>query len=488
MQRCTGCSTFRPSRANDRRYHGRVRSAFWLVLALAPACVKDSLVPCGDLLCPSGFTCDAEAHVCVDPDGLSLPNQIAIGDTACGGQTTQQLVVKNLGGTTFVYSAVSDVAGVVVIPAHGTFEADSMTTLELRATVSMDSLPGREISGSLLFDLGTAAVLRRPISMTPIGALLDVSVQTLSFGEAAVGDMTTKNVVITNRGTLDVTVMTTLAQAPADGSFLPPAPSVHVAAGGTSSVPITFFPHSLVAYSSVLQLAPDVPLCQAPLASVDLEGAATNQAILVDSLVLDYGNVACGGPAGSLPLTITNKGTTAQALSFGVTGTDAALFDPVADQAVAGNDKLTIPIGRRVVRNPQGVIGMRTAALEITATGVTTTMKSIDLRANVQGALLQVQEGCVSIGTVAAHGQASADITLVNTGNATALITAATFPDVSMSPSSVQVPAGSSAPVTITVGNTSNFSRDVSGNPVVILDGGDTTCSAPITVTACGGV
>ena len=458
------------------------------MVAVLSGCLKDNLVPCGDSLCPNGYTCDVEAVVCVDPHGLSLPNQLEIPAAACGATTTQQITIKNFADHAISYSAISDVPGVTVIPAHGTFAAGAETQVAIAANIPTASVPGQALTGAVLFELDGQDVLRRSIAVTPAGALLDISAHTLSFGEAAIGDTATKLISITNQGNSSIGLDALLgAQVPSDGSFATPnTNALRLDAGVTSRVAVTFFPHTLGGYTSKIAFAPDGPLCQASLDPVNLDGAATNEAILVDSLHLDFGDVGCGGTGSAQQLLVTNKNATPQSLVFELSGPAAAFFQPIPSQIVMAGNAISIPIRRLPIPPPQDVVGAEQASLKITATGATTTVKTIELKMNLRSALLRIVEDCVPIDTVAPHSVAMANMTVANTGNATAAVTVTTAAPATVSPSAFQVPAGGSTPMTVLITNNFNAYMDLPGVRLGTLFS-DASCTPSVQLVTCGG-
>ena len=459
----------------------------WLVLAtLASGCLHDELVLCGDELCPSGYGCDVERSICALPNGLSIPTKAAIDRAYCGQPSDGVLTIRNLSSNEIAYGPIISDIGVTVSPASGTFSPGD-TDLRIIATVPVDSLPGQVIAGSLFLSLDEE-VVRRPLKVTPIGAALGASTHSLSFGESAVATSTTKMVTYTNTG--NVAVNLTAALQPPSAFAFTSTPTLHLEPGENQAIGVSFTSNSVQAYTSSLVVTPDAPLCQPPLDHIALDGAATTDAILLDSLTLDFADATCNQPADVLPLAIVNTNAGSQDVTIDIKGIDANLFTTdISAATIAGNGSLKPQITRVVV--PFTTPGKKTATLGISAslnTAPLVTAKQVQLVQNVVAPSFELTRPCLDGGDlIPPHTSYMTAIGVTNTGNKTGAVTvsASPFPTMTISPSQFQIAPKQTINVNFMISNTSNSYMDITGLPIATIIGMN-ACSPNLPLIVCG--
>ena len=473
------------------------RCLAWALLALS-GCLNDQLIPCGDTLCPTNYSCDTERSICIDPNGLSVPaDTIDFGNVACNTTATGTLAIRNFSANAISYSAVSTIPGVTASPSAGEFPAGGTVELALEATVPLESIPASTIAGTLLIAAGND-VVERDVVLTPEGALLDTSVLQLDFGEGTLGNSDTRSITITNSGTAPIDLAPALrSTVPAPITATPvfalvnPDP-VHVGPGATGNVAVQFAPDQLVSFTSSVDLAPSGSLCQMPLRPVNLSGAATMDEILVDHLTLDFGDAACGAPASTLPLRVTNNVVASSVmLTSTITGTAAGLFDPVADAIVPAMGMVDLPITRAAIP-ATATPGGRSATLTVVATGGPGATKVIALAQSITAPVLAFDRACIDVDMIAPHATVNRMITLTNTGNGVANVTSipAEFVQgplhVTISPSAFQIQPGGAIVLTAMVENTSSLGIAlVKGSPAFTFTAVGECGDPPILTLGC---
>src|SRR5262249_36942762 len=151
----------------------------------------------------------------------------------------------------------------------------------------LESLPGHIIEGSLFVPVGDD-VLKRKLRVVPTGASLGASTHQLSFGETAVATPVAKTISYTNTGNLAVDLVASVQ--PSSAFTITSSSTMHLEPGDMQSFNLTFGSNAIQTFSSTLAITPNAPLCQQPLRGIPLDGAVTTDAILVDSLTIDYGS------------------------------------------------------------------------------------------------------------------------------------------------------------------------------------------------------
>lgn len=159
----------------------------------------------------------------------------------------------------------------------------------------MPSVPGLPLDGKVLLATD-AEVVERPVQMTTAGAIIATSVAALDFGEVGtVSVPDTRTFMVNNTGTTGVVVNAVVNGSVAEFSLQSPA-SVALGPGQQTAVAVKFTPATLGMFTSQVGLTFTGTLCEAPLAAVGVRGDASNDALLVDPTMVDFGEAACGAP------------------------------------------------------------------------------------------------------------------------------------------------------------------------------------------------
>jgi HYDIN/CFA65/VesB-like, Ig-like domain len=432
------------------------------VVVMLAGCIHDQLVTCGDVTCPSGDTCDQERSICVGANGLSIPPAVIdFGAVGCATQATHALEIRNFNSipvpftvtSTLTAEVTSGITDVSAIPTSGEIPANGSISLQVIAAVTRMAVPGTAAEGKLLVvGTDTTAI---DVQLVPTGAVVTSSVQDLDFGEFSTNAMISRTVEFSNTGTVaaDLTPATT---AP----FSTSGSSVHLDPGATAvPVEVDFMPEQLLAFTAQLDpnLAPDSVVCQTPPGSVELTGAATSDDLIADHLTLDFGVAACGAPAATLAVVITNTGASDQVLDATATG---ALYSATAGGPIAGNGGTqTFIVTRAAIANT--AVPMMTpyaGTLSIMENAAPNTQKMIALQQTITAPVLSFDVTHLDFGIVAKGSYTTLVSNLRNTGTGTANVTASPAStnvpgggSITISPTTFQISAGGYVPVLVTL-------------------------------------
>lgn len=425
-----------------------------LLACLLAGCVRDDLVTCGESLCPVGRGCDVERGICIDAAGLSIaPAPIGLGDVPCGGSVTQKLEVRSFAERPIQFSAVTTLDAVRVVPASGEFPPGGTVELELVGTASMPSVPGLPLDGKVLLATD-AEVVERPVQMTTAGAIIATSVAALDFGEVGtVSVPDTRTFMVNNTGTTGVVVNAVVNGSVAEFSLQSPA-SVALGPGQQTAVAVKFTPATLGMFTSQVGLTFTGTLCEAPLAAVGVRGDASNDALLVDPTMVDFGEAACGAPPLRKPLKVTNNTPTAQAMTFSIVGPDAGQYTVAGATTISGSASTDLVV-ERATTDPLQKPGGLDATLMITSPSTT---KIIPLKQVIKAPVLSSTQRYYDFGQLSLNTTTTHNFLITNTGNAIAPITAtpASFSlpgggGISITFSTTQIPPNGSATATVKV-------------------------------------
>jgi lectin family protein/ASPM-SPD-2-Hydin domain-containing protein/putative pyrroloquinoline-quinone-binding quinoprotein len=262
----------------------------------------------------------------------------------------------------------------------------------------------------------------------------------VTFAPTAVGSATTTGVTLTASAAVKVTAVEartelypnpfTAGQVSVNGN--PATLPVTLAPGDTISAPATFTPtvpggaNGTVAFSTTYPNFPTV--------GVSLSGQGTRTGFYATPRTFSFGNVPVGTNAPTTVI-VTNGGTAAQKISkitlpggpFQVTGLPAVGTSIAAGQSVTASVRYT-PAAAGASTGTLSVAGASGTAATVTLTGKGTTGVS-----TFTASPTAVNFGSVPLGT-----QASATISVTNTGNLPATITATAPP---------QMPFGAPDPI-----------------------------------------
>src|SRR5271170_6194466 len=274
--------------------------------------------------------------------------------------------------------------------------------------------------------------------------ILSPSATSVSFGSVAVGSTATQSLSVTNTGLGTVTI----ASAALTGTGITVVggnPAGTIGVGQSSTVQLQFAPTSAGAINSSLTILSDAS--NSPLA-ISMTGTGTQAGLTIAPSALTFGNVIVG-QSGTQSVKLTNSGNSSVTINlatvagtgFGITGLSLpttltggqsisfnAQFTPTAVSAASG----TITFTDNAPGSPQVV--------SMVGTGVATNSS------------LVANPGSVAFGSVAVGSSSPQTITLTNTGNTSATISAISSSGTGFSAS------GLSIPLTLAANQSTSFS------------------------------
>jgi hypothetical protein len=305
--------------------------------------------------------------------------------------------------------------------------------------------------------------------------VLSASTTTLTFGDVAVASSTMQSLTVTNTGTAAVNV----SQATITGAAFTvvggtPAGAIQI--GQSAAMQIQFAPTASGATSGTITIISDAS--NSPLA-ISLTGTGAQAGLSVSPSTWNFGNMTVGQTT-SQNVKLTNTGNSNVVINmanvagsaFGIAGftspttlpagqslTFAAQFAPTATGAATGSITFT----DNAPNSPQ--------TLSLSGTGVATS------------STLSASPASVSFGSVAVGSNGQQTVTVRNSGNASATISAVATTGAGFSVS------GLAAPVTLAANQTASFtaqfapttSGSASGNISITSNANNSTLSIPLT-------
>src|SRR5580698_7596010 len=278
----------------------------------------------------------------------------------------------------------------------------------------------------------------------PGAGILSPSVTSVSFGSIAVGNTATQSLTVTNTGLGAVTISgATLTGA---GFTVVGGNSAEtIGVGQSSTIQIQFAPTSAGAVNGSLTILSDAS--NSPLA-ISITGTGTQAGLTIAPAALTFGNVIVG-QSGTQSVKLTNSGNSSVTINlatlagngFGMTGLSLPTtlaggqslsfnvqFAPTTSGAASGSVTFT----DNAPGSPQ--------VLSMVGTGVAT------------NSTLVANPGSVAFGNVSVGSSSPQTITVTNTGNASATISAISATGTGFSAT------GLSVPVTLAANQSTSFS------------------------------
>src|SRR5271156_913745 len=336
--------------------------------------------------------------------------------------------------------------------AHAQFQftPDSTTSQPPRTRVSQSALMLTMIATFLAIVGLSSCAGYTTAAKTTVGApvtsgagVLSASTATLSFGDVAVGNTASQSLTVTNVGTGVVNV----SQATITGAaftVVSGAPSGALQVGQSVTIQIQFAPAASGAASGAITVVSDAS--NSPL-MISLTGTGAQPGLSVSPASLNFGNMTVGQSTSQVAR-LTNTGNssvvinmaTVSGAAFGISGMSlpttlpagqsisfSAQFAPTAAGAATGSISFT----DNAPNSPQ--------TLTLSGTGVATS------------ATLGASPASISFGNVSVGSNGQQTVTLTNSGNASATISAIAAPGPGFSIT------GFGAPVTIAANQTATF-------------------------------
>jgi Abnormal spindle-like microcephaly-assoc'd, ASPM-SPD-2-Hydin len=311
--------------------------------------------------------------------------------------------------------------------------------------------------------------------------VLSPSSTTLSFGSVAVGNTTTQSLTVTNTGTSTVTI----SQATLTGagfSVIGGNPSGTIAVGQSSTIQIQFAPTAAGAITGSLTVVSDAS--NSPV-MISLSGTGTQTGLAIAPLALTFGNVVVG-QTGSQNVELTNTGTTNIVINLAtVAGNGFGISGLSLPKTLTGGQSLSFS-----VQFAPTAAGAATGSITFTDNAPTSPQTVTLVGSGVSTtSTLTANPGSVAFGNVSVGSNGQQTITLTNSGNTSATISA-----VSATGSGFTA-LGLSAPLTLAASQSTSFTAQfaptasgaASGSITVTSNANDPTITIPLTGTGVQG-
>ncbi|MFH1566748.1 MAG: choice-of-anchor D domain-containing protein [Gemmatimonadota bacterium] len=335
------------------------------------------------------------------------PASLAFGNVALGANASLALTVSNPGTALLVVVSTASSDGQYVADQDG-FSVAAGGSLVVNVTFT-PTASGAQPATLTFTHNAAGSPTSVPLSGTGTSPSLSLSPASLAFGPVTVGSSSSLALTIFNTGgaPLDVTSVTS-----SDGQFTPDATNFTIAAGGNSTVNVTFAPSGAGAQTATLTV---VHNAVGSPATVPLSGTGTVPLISVAPGSLAFGNVVVGAAA-SLLLTVTNDGDANLSVS-GTSADDAFFAATPTGYTVAPGASRTV-----TVTFTPSATGARAATLSIAhnAAGSPTT---VALTGTGTAPGFAVAPGSLDFGSVARGSSNTLSVTVSNPGTATLNVT-----------------------------------------------------------------
>lgn len=433
-----------------------------LLTLASVGCIRDSLVQCGDVVCPTGSICYEPTSTCVKPESALIVPEPFDFTMGCGQVMETVMPLRNVGEDAIHFTIETFAQGLTIAPSEGELPPHGSLDLQITVAAPPEADPGTILEGSI-FVVTEPEVIKRATRLTLHGAVLATSVQTLDFGELPLFNTRVRTLVVSNSG--DEATELTISPPATPSPYMFGTTPTPIAAASNTMIDVSYMPGTLGTNATTLPLSFTGTMCRPPPPSITLNGTATGDPILVDQLVLDFGTAACGTQAASLPFTLTSNLSQAQTMTFSASGSGASRFllPANAPLPMGPNGMVTSQVTRTALNAPTGV-GEVTAQMVATAVPDGTT-KNILLRQKISAPIIRATSGFLGSQTMPTNTELSGAILIENLGNVTANVIALPsgimVDDVyfSITPSVFVVPPGGSTLVQVTIasGDTPRF-------------------------------
>jgi hypothetical protein len=311
--------------------------------------------------------------------------------------------------------------------------------------------------------------------------VLSASSTSLSFGSVAVGNTATQSLTVTNTGTATVTI----SQATMTGaafSVVGGNPSGTIAVGQTSTIQIQFAPTAAGAVTGSMTVVSDAS--NSPM-MISLSGTGTQAGLAISPSALTFGNVVVG-QTGSQNVELTNTGTTNIVINLAtVAGNGFGISGLSLPKTLTGGQSLSFS-----VQFAPTAAGAATGSITFTDNAPTSPQTVTLVGSGVsRSSTLTANPGSVAFGNVSVGSNGEQTITLTNSGNTSATISA-----VSASGTGFTA-VGLSTPLTLAASQSTSFTAQfaptssgvASGSISITSSANDPNVTIPLTGTGVQG-
>jgi hypothetical protein len=358
----------------------------------------------------------------VDLGGVVIaPADLVLPEVGCGKPSTGMITLTNSTDRALPYELSSSDPTIALrgeaTPVKDTLPPKGVVSIAVTASAPLPRTIAGEVSVSI--DGKTQSI---PTRSTIKGGMLELTPTLVDFGEVRQNTpVTPATIELANNGNEPVTV-TGFSSLTGGGDFAIGVAPLTVPAGESRTMEATFAAGPAgPTLEAILTAATESPLCGAA-PSVTLKGTRVNHDVTVTPATVDFGGVDCNSSSIATKIvTIKNYSlSTAASVTVSLTkGADSpfTLSATTVSAPVAVGDTpgtATIAIGRKPV---DAVFGLRTDLVKFDISGAETSVKSVDAKLTVTGAMLTVSPTSMTLSPGGAQS-----FTISNTGNAFILL------------------------------------------------------------------
>jgi large repetitive protein len=398
------------------------------------------------------------------------PSALAFGSVRTGTTASRVLTISNPGSDTLTISALTIAAPFAItataplaIPPGGS----------VATNVTFTPAGDGPVAGNLVIASDAPGPITVALTGTGVAPAIAVDPGSLDHGEVRVGTSADRSITITNPGT-DVL---TISAITAGGPFNPVAPTpTAIAPGASVLVTVRFTPPSATAFVGSLTIVSDAATSPTTVA---LAGTGIEPLIAVDPGVVAFGNRRVGVAGPTKLATVANPGTADLTIFAVMIGAPFAIVGPATPVVVPRGGSVAIEIAfLPTATGPfsesltiHSDAGPSPSIITVTGTGT---------EPGLMPSTTAVGFGLVKVGTTSAPQP----VRLTNTGDAPALVSAATVPPpfALTGPLPVSLLPGASVELSITFSPTAD--GEVTGQLAIASDA---PALAAITLAGIGG-
>ncbi|MGA8408255.1 MAG: choice-of-anchor D domain-containing protein [Candidatus Acidiferrales bacterium] len=315
----------------------------------------------------------------------------------------------------------------------------------------------------------------------PGAGVLSASATSLSFGSVAVGNATTQSLSVTNTGTATVTI----SQATLTGagfSVTGGNPSGSIPVGQSSTIQIQFAPTAGGAVTGSLTVISDAS--NSPL-TISLTGTGTQAGLTIAPSALTFSNVVVGQTS-TKTVQLTNTGTTDIVINVAtVTGNGFGISGLTLPTTLTGGQSLSFS-----VQFAPTAAGAANGSITFTDNAPASPQTVALVGSGVStSSTLTANPGSLSFGNVSVGSNGQQTITLTNSGNTSATISAVSATGAGFTA------IGLTTPLTLSASQSTTFTAQfapttagiASGAITITSTANDPTVTIPLTGTGVQG-
>lgn len=358
---------------------------------------------------------------------LTAPAQVDLGAGDCGGAATGTFVLGNDGDAPLEFTLESIDPRVSVVPAGGSIPAGETQLVEVQADVPEGARAGEVLATSIVARTAGPDATTIAVAFAARGAMIELEPATIGIGEQPIGQRAARDLTVRNTG--NATAYVTIASP--GGEFGGGLALTELGAGSEHTSRMTYLPRDLGADTARAGIVLEGPICGARPLAIELSGeGVAGQGVLVQGGPVEFGTVTCDGADEVRTLTLVNPTELAAPFTAQMWDTDLddVNFEVRPMQGtVPAHGQVEVTVRRRDAHGYSGPREYHSAVRIVTSLGGEQ-IHDVAVHEVLESAALLVT-GETDFGWLPANTNASMPVTITNTGNRPARLTASTQTD-----------------------------------------------------------